>query len=964
VADFGRFRRKQRIIYTIVSPTTTLFALLVLVVTRKSLFDLALITMSSSLLSSYPQRNGHVVDDDEDTISDVHTMDGTEAGSLRSGKSRLTAAGAMSYRDNVRFQAEVAAEEERVAREFGLASSRPPREPSPLPPRNSQGIFRNTPATTTILASAPGATTPQPLLGTTPVSSYEEEVAALANDNNKTTPISPVAAQVSPMARQSPMSTASSTARSGASSSGTSSHQPPLYTMGLPALAHPSPAAPQQQHRFNNATPSSVNRTPSSVGSANSIGMVDYEELSGIYNNTSSQIGEDEYSLDAAYGTLGNTFHSGNSLEPDVILLPPTQFVPDTDTDNHPRAAPPHIRRFESPVPDDGTVGTVPSVYTQGQASLDARGPTPFLEGAAGGAYEYDNGGDEVVVPKYDQPPIGIVGVVGSGYFFDKADGDDGGVSTIASGSYVANSAAAPATPYSRAVSSGSPRKGGNSSLPPYSPLDTSTEQRTKFRKYCPVERIILVTIFVLLAAIAIAVGGIVASSKKNESSRGGSTSSNGVTEIGDNPSPPPAPTPPDATAPPTVPITLPPLASQVTDDDVADDDDGGLAQTAAPTPPPTLVPTVAISDQPSDNPTTAPTLTPTVTPEPCSVPDSVGVEFYINENQGNRTCEWLATKPTIAENSCRPGRPAYDYCKYTCQKCNATAAPSVASSTAAPAVATGAPSMAGTPTPSPPLADTPAPTTEGRTTTGPTVTSNLSEVAAIILQASPDSEAALADASSPQAQALAWLESSDAYDRSTLSDEQLVQRWAVAAVLAYGLATGWGGNSDSVCSWVGVSCDASGLVSTIERDNSGLSGSIIPEIGLLGSSLTILDMGENSISGAIPTQIGSLQNLRTLRLDRNVIDGPLPESIANIGGLEELDVQRNMLTGQVPDSIASIGSLTSFLINTNDFTGTMSDDYCANTGLEIELDCLEVISSCWDRCFYQCGGYTGQECP
>jgi hypothetical protein len=913
--------------------------------------------MSSSLLSSYPQRNG-VVDDDEDTISDVHTMDGTEAGSLRSGKSRLTA-GAMSYRDNVRFQAEVAAEEERVAREFGLGASRPPREPSPLPPRNSQGIFRNTPATTTILAAAPGAT-PQPLLGTTPVSSYEEEVAALANDNNKTTPISPV---VSPMARQSPMSTASSTARSGGSSSGTSSHQPPLYTMGLPALAHPSPAAPQQQHRFNNATPSSVNRTPSSVGSANSIGMVDYEELSGIYNNTSSHIGEDEYSLDAAYGTLGNTFHSGNSLEPDAILLPPTQFVPDTDADNHP---PPHIRRFESPVPDDGTVGTVPSVYTQGQASLDARGPTPFLEGAAGGgAYEYDNGGDEVVVPKYDQPPIGIVGVVGSGYFFDKADGDDGGVSTIASGSYVANSAAAPATPY-RAVSSGSPRvKGADSSLPPYSPLDTSTEQRTKFRKYCPVERIILVTIFVLLAAIAIAVGGIVASSKKNESSRGGSTSSNGVTEIGDNPSPPPAPTPPDVTAPPTVPITFPPSPQEATDDDGTNDDDGGgVAQTPAPTPPPTLVPTISISDYPSDNPTTAPTLTPTVTPEPCSVPDTVGVEFYINENQGNRTCEWLATKPTIAENSCRPGRPAYDYCKYTCQKCNATAAPSVASSTPAPAVATGAPSVAGTPTPSPPLADTPAPTTEGRTTTGPTVTSNLSDVAAIILQASPDSEAALADASSPQAQALAWLESSDAYDRSTLSDEQLVQRWAVAAFLAYGLATGWSGNSDSVCSWVGVSCDASGLVSAIERDNSGLSGSIIPEIGLFSSSLTTLDLGENSISGTIPTQIGSLLNLRSLRLDRNVMDGPLPDSIGNIGGLEELDVQRNLLTGQVPDSIASIGSLTSFLINTNDFTGTMSDDYCVNTGLEIELDCLEVISSCWDRCFYQCGGYTGQECP
>lgn len=61
---------------------------------------------------------------------------------------------------------------------------------------------------------------------------------------------------------------------------------------------------------------------------------------------------------------------------------------------------------------------------------------------------------------------------------------------------------------------------------------------------------------------------------------------------------------------------------------------------------------------------------------------------------------------------------------------------------------------------------------------------------------------------------------------------------------------------------------------------------------------LDVLDLGENNLSGAIPAEIGVLQNLRTLLLDRNTFTGALPQTMLSMSRLRRLDVSNNQLFG------------------------------------------------------------------
>lgn len=86
--------------------------------------------------------------------------------------------------------------------------------------------------------------------------------------------------------------------------------------------------------------------------------------------------------------------------------------------------------------------------------------------------------------------------------------------------------------------------------------------------------------------------------------------------------------------------------------------------------------------------------------------------------------------------------------------------------------------------------------------------------------------------------------------------------------------------NTDTPCSWHGVSCIA-GHVVNLTLTNNLLKGTIPVELGNL-SHITRIDLDSNQLSGSIPTELGNLPNLTHLKLDVNQFSGSLPQNLTN----------------------------------------------------------------------------------
>ena len=105
-----------------------------------------------------------------------------------------------------------------------------------------------------------------------------------------------------------------------------------------------------------------------------------------------------------------------------------------------------------------------------------------------------------------------------------------------------------------------------------------------------------------------------------------------------------------------------------------------------------------------------------------------------------------------------------------------------------------------------------------------------------------------------------------------------------------------------------------------LNMSNSGLIGSIPPELGIL-TNLTYLNLGYNELTGSIPTEIGNLTNLTHLILNDNQITNSIPSEIGSMINLTYLMFDNNQLTGSIPSEIGSLINLTSLSIENNQLT-------------------------------------------
>ncbi|KAK1571744.1 hypothetical protein Q3G72_022259 [Acer saccharum] len=88
-------------------------------------------------------------------------------------------------------------------------------------------------------------------------------------------------------------------------------------------------------------------------------------------------------------------------------------------------------------------------------------------------------------------------------------------------------------------------------------------------------------------------------------------------------------------------------------------------------------------------------------------------------------------------------------------------------------------------------------------------------------------------------------------------------------------------------------------------------------------TSLTSLDISNNSFQGHIPKEVGDLPYLVTLNLSRNHFDGSIPSSIGVLNLLYSLDLSYNNLSGEIPKHLAEgCTALTVLVLSNNKLRG------------------------------------------
>ena len=134
-----------------------------------------------------------------------------------------------------------------------------------------------------------------------------------------------------------------------------------------------------------------------------------------------------------------------------------------------------------------------------------------------------------------------------------------------------------------------------------------------------------------------------------------------------------------------------------------------------------------------------------------------------------------------------------------------------------------------------------------------------------------------------------------------------------------------WDLSEDDYSTWQGVSVNGDNRVVQLFLGNNNLTGIIPSEIGSL-ESLEILNLGSNSITGVIPDELFTLPNLTNLDISFNQLSGSISDSIEGLTSLQGLYLNNNDLSGPLPSTLGSLNNLQTIFLSDNDLTGVIPE--------------------------------------
>jgi hypothetical protein len=234
---------------------------------------------------------------------------------------------------------------------------------------------------------------------------------------------------------------------------------------------------------------------------------------------------------------------------------------------------------------------------------------------------------------------------------------------------------------------------------------------------------------------------------------------------------------------------------------------------------------------------------------------------------------------------------------------------------------------------------------------------------------------------------ALTWLIDQDPLLRGQQENSplRLRQRYALATLYFSGdwqNDNGWLSDSNE-CDWVGVTCQVGVSVTEVKLTNGATGGGSIPADLALLSSLRMLHLFENQLTGTIPTELGSLEFLENLEINTNQLTGTIPTELGQLDNLFSLSLYLNNLQSVIPTELGNMSNLISLALSNNDYSGTTPtqlgqltnlqflflhhndqlggslDFMCAGNLTSLVADCDIVTCSCCTFCCVE-GGFAG----
>jgi len=109
-------------------------------------------------------------------------------------------------------------------------------------------------------------------------------------------------------------------------------------------------------------------------------------------------------------------------------------------------------------------------------------------------------------------------------------------------------------------------------------------------------------------------------------------------------------------------------------------------------------------------------------------------------------------------------------------------------------------------------------------------------------------------------------------------------------------------------------------LLANLALFNNSLTGSISSNIGSL-SKLQYLQLEQNQLSNHLPSELGLLTDLTGLFLDQNKFSGTIPSEIAKLTDLTDLWLHDNALEGGIPNDLGYLYKLQRLFLANNRLT-------------------------------------------